>query len=1366
MHPRPLQKRLFGELESLVDGQPTIEILRTVMHELQQRSARKKILALMEKIEALLSQPRPTAQTTPSQVKAEREPVVSQSLSRSQDGEGELAPHLSEFVIALRLEIEAAKRNAGSSAYLLTEGKLIAPVGNSYHYRFQSQRRLRVPPDTDGDFHPGNGSALLKVTVIEIHDNEVTLAVPERLPPPALQGKLITDLSMLLEKLIERIESKGLSQQPSADRILGFAVPSGGSLDFTPINSRLNAEQRQAVSSVLGMDTVFLWGPPGTGKTQTIGEIGAQLFQRDKTLLLVSHTNTAVDEALLRIAQSVEGKFNEGEILRLGEPVKSELLARPDLILKRVAEKRSAELEQQKKALEKERLHTLAELEIIHRRVDLLQWLEQDENDIQTLQNDWKTINDLSSEHAKSEQELARLKENIGPLQEKANAANLVSNTERELINIRARLSAANEDLEQNRLLKNAADLCFRTAHQGLRQAEAVEPLRKRHQSMPGEEQLQQEQHRLGQAIQTLENDKAMQHAKLMSAKEVLASTLAVGAIKRLWQKLPHPDAQTSLVLAEEKSLTHLGTRLSDAVAERDRIHQMLEEVRQLKTELSVCSHIPSLNNAQNAYQAALCDVERLTASRVIGERNLEALVHEEQTLTQSLNLFIKNHGSPPSAILHQLSEQLAAIEPQEQEVQALKRQISTLHRCLKEKILSLCHVLQEWNLLPQIELINPTLDALIKLVLKAQTKARQEVGTENLPELTVKRDRMSALVASLMDEIRAIEEELKVVEEKLLANVRVLATTLTRAYMRSGVQSRIFDTVLVDEASMAPIPALWASATLAERCIVAVGDFKQLPPIVLSEDPIALRWLGRDVFDASGVQGAYERNESPKHFVALREQHRMHPQISSIVNDLVYQGLLRDGSSVSEPTADDAIRSWYSADLDATTRVTLLNTATADCWNTTSDKSRFNPLSAMTLVELTRTWFKAERSMPADSDRKRVLMISPYRPHAKLLDIMVRTDGQDDEIMANTVHSFQGSEADAVIVDLVSDYPHYNANLLTAAVNEDIMRLLNVAITRARRRLIILGNFDWFRKKGGQAFVGKHLLPRLHQEHRPYNIVTVMNSRADGQRILSSQQVQNAWQNSLSDARQQIVIFSPQLCIGRAHEFIKTTQPLIAKGSQVVLITELPVGRKMAAEGALHSEIRQSGILLVYKHKMTEKLLLIDQQEVWSGTFPLLGVVPDKGYYVRRRDKKLAAELADMYGLTAILEAYTPLHLCPVCSSDMSLADARDGSAYYWRCTTAGCYTRAFNTPAPVDGVLLPKCGSLPVFGYWGTVPYWLCTCAQGGGHRIKMQAMHLKLPKMEALIPARSRNKVYRHFDINPPSASESSSDKEGLL
>ena len=309
--------------------------------------------------------------------------------------------------------------------------------------------------------------------------------------------------------------------------------------------------------------------------------------------------------------------------------------------------------------------------------MDLLQWLEQDEDDIRTLQKDWKIINDLSSEHTKSEQVLARLKEKIGPLQEQANAANLVSNTEQKLTNIRVRLSAANDELKQNRLLKNAADLCFRTAQQDLRQAEAVEPLREKHQSLPAEEQLQQEQHRLGQAIQTLENDKAMQHSKLMSAKAVLASALAAGAIKRLWQKLPHPDAQTSLVLAEEKSLTNLGTRLSEAVAKRDRIQQMLEEVRQLKTELSVCSHIPSLSSAQHAFQAALRDVERLTASRVIGERNLEVLVQEERTLTQSLNQFTKEHGSSPSAILHQLSEQLAAIEPQEQQAQTLKRRIS-----------------------------------------------------------------------------------------------------------------------------------------------------------------------------------------------------------------------------------------------------------------------------------------------------------------------------------------------------------------------------------------------------------------------------------------------------------------------------------------------------------------------------------------------------------------------------------------------------------------------------------------------------------------------------------------------------------------
>ena len=62
-----------------------------------------------------------------------------------------------------------------------------------------------------------------------------------------------------------------------------------------------------------------------------------------------------------------------------------------------------------------------------------------------------------------------------------------------------------------------------------------------------------------------------------------------------------------------------------------------------------------------------------------------------------------------------------------------------------------------------------------------------------------------------------------------MIAAATVVATTLTRAYKRESITARRFDTVILDEASMAPIPALLAAAALAESNVVIVGDPKAL---------------------------------------------------------------------------------------------------------------------------------------------------------------------------------------------------------------------------------------------------------------------------------------------------------------------------------------------------------------------------------------------------------------------------------------------------------------------------------------------------------------------------------------------------------
>jgi len=149
------------------------------------------------------------------------------------------------------------------------------------------------------------------------------------------------------------------------------------------------------------------------------------------------------------------------------------------------------------------------------------------------------------------------------------------------------------------------------------------------------------------------------------------------------------------------------------------------------------------------------------------------------------------------------------------------------------------------------------------------------------------------------------IEEALKSVEKKLIAEATIIATTLTRAYLSDEIQSRRFNTVILDEASMAPIPALWVAASVAEDAMVLVGDHKQLPPIVLSKDERAQKWLGKDIIDEH-----YRLSRNQSHFKSLRCQYRMRPEISRISITLFYDSLLHDDASTED---DSSLGEWYN---------------------------------------------------------------------------------------------------------------------------------------------------------------------------------------------------------------------------------------------------------------------------------------------------------------------------------------------------------------------------------------------------------------------------------------------------------------------
>ncbi len=237
---------------------------------------------------------------------------------RDERPEIELSGQRAEFRIALQEEIAAARRNAASSGVPLVNGRRIARVGGAFQYAFAIQNAINAPGDQPADLHVP-GRAPVEATVISVAGLAVTISVAEDLGEVVAYGTLRSDLTLLLRRLISRIEDLAETENPAGDRLLGQSAPAGAAVSQRV--TELNDEQAEAVASSLGRDTTFIWGPPGTGKTRTIGTVGEQLYRRGRSVLLVSHTNAAVDQALIHIAGQLGDAMTEGSVMRVGDPV-------------------------------------------------------------------------------------------------------------------------------------------------------------------------------------------------------------------------------------------------------------------------------------------------------------------------------------------------------------------------------------------------------------------------------------------------------------------------------------------------------------------------------------------------------------------------------------------------------------------------------------------------------------------------------------------------------------------------------------------------------------------------------------------------------------------------------------------------------------------------------------------------------------------------------------------------------------------------------------------------------------------------------------------------------------------------------------
>ena len=336
------------------------------------------------------------------------------------------------------------------------------------------------------------------------------------------------------------------------------------------------------------------------------------------------------------------------------------------------------------------------------------------------------------------------------------------------------------------------------------------------------------------------------------------------------------------------------------------------------------------------------------------------------------------------------------------------------------------------------------------------ELRKNRKKGSENYHQ---KMDRLKS---------RAAEIELRINAE-LFGEARVIACTLVGSahHLLEGMK---FGTLFIDEAAQALEAACWIPMKRASRVILA-GDHCQLPPTVKSI--AALRaGLGKTLMERIA-------ENKPEVVTLLKIQYRMNDEIMRFSSDWFYGGKVESAPQIK-----------YRSVLDYDHPITWIDTSNeenqitiegedapedpASAANQNSDLNfkeqfvgesfgRINKAEAeLTLLTLAEYFTKIGKQRVLE-ERIDVGIISPYRAQVQYLKKLIKKyeffKPYRRLISVNTVDGFQGQERDVILISLVRSNDEGQIGFL-----KDLRRM-NVAITRARMKLIILGNKDTMTK-------------------------------------------------------------------------------------------------------------------------------------------------------------------------------------------------------------------------------------------------------------------------------------------------------------
>jgi len=284
----------------------------------------------------------------------------------------------------------------------------------------------------------------------------------------------------------------------------------------------------------------------------------------------------------------------------------------------------------------------------------------------------------------------------------------------------------------------------------------------------------------------------------------------------------------------------------------------------------------------------------------------------------------------------------------------------------------------------------------------------------------------------ALLAEARTLEDQ---AVEQIIDQADVVCSTLTGLSYRR-LKERTFTWGIIDEAAQAEEPSTWIPMRWVERVVLA-GDHCQLPPTVISTR------AQREGLGISLMERLIDLYDDQQISRRLTTQYRMHETIMGFSSTAFYEGSLVAADSVSHHLLTDLPN--ITADPLTTASLHYIDTAGASYDESAEEDtaSRLNPQEADLLVKKLQTLL--DLGVPAEM----IGIITPYGGQARHLRELIPAE----EIEISTVDGFQGREKEVILISLVRSNPDGEIGFLTDT------RRINVALTRARRHLLVIGD-------------------------------------------------------------------------------------------------------------------------------------------------------------------------------------------------------------------------------------------------------------------------------------------------------------------